>query len=198
MDRGGSGKEVGSMSQKPVHLRGKFRGRERMWELMRKLRRFSIKEIAEKTAGYDPSTVRHYANSLVAGGYLQKHEPSGRWKPAIYEIVKDSPYAPRVRADGSPVTQGQGREQMWRSMRILKSFSANDLVAASSTEEHRVSPEEAKTYLRYLVRAGYVRKTGKNYVFIKYTGPRPPQIQRIHQVWDPNIRKVVWTQHADK
>jgi len=87
---------------------------------------------------------------------------------------------------------------MWRSMKILKRFSLADLIACSCTEEHPIAVEEAKTYIQYLVRAGYLRKMTKgnadtaSYMMIRWTGPKAPMIQRIKQVWDQNLKVVVW------
>ena len=113
-----------------------------------------------------------------------------------YELVKDSLEAPRVRSDGSFVTQGRGRQNMWRSMQILKRFTLSDLVAGSSTEEHPISWAEAEHYTAYLARAGYLKKAGRgmtsSYLLVRNTGPKAPMIQRIRQVWDQNLKKVVW------
>jgi hypothetical protein len=61
----------------------------------------------------------------------------------------------------------------------------------------------ARSYLKWLKRAGYVvevqaSKPGTKARFRlghgKYTGPRPPMIQRIGQVFDPNLGEVVFRQ----
>jgi hypothetical protein len=88
-------------------------------------------------------------------------------------------------------------------MRILSEFTILDLAVNSSTEEHNVSANDAKEYCRFMCNAGYLAmprpgKSGQPAVYrflpTRYPGPKPPQIQRVKQVYDPNSRKVVWTQ----
>lgn len=95
--------------------------------------------------------------------------------------------APRLRQDGSPVTQGMGREQMWQTMRIMGEFSTQDLAMEASTKTCTVEFSEAKTYIYFLGLAGYrvtlraaIRDRPALYRFIRprYTGPKPPEIQR--------------------
>ncbi|WP_423828505.1 hypothetical protein, partial [Staphylococcus aureus] len=77
----------------------------------------------------------------------------------------------------------------------------HSLAVQASTEEHAVRHREAQYYIGYLYRAGYLHRTvaggpGRpaRYRLIpsRYTGPLPPQIQRIRQVWDANKQEVVW------
>lgn len=175
----------------PVDRINTYKQRETLWAEMRRIKRFTLPQITAPTT-YDPATVTYYITSLIAAGYVKRLERGGRFKPAVYKLVKDALEPPRVRLDGSPVTQGTGRDQMWRSMRILKRFGINDLVAASSTEDHKVAEAEARTYCQVLARAGYLRRDGKLYVHIKHTGPKAPQIQRVKRLWDPNLKEVVW------
>lgn len=179
----------------PVDRINTYKQRETLWTEMRRRKNFTIPQITELTT-YDPSSVTYYINSLIAAGYVKKMlrggRINGRLSPAVYRLIKDAPEPPRVRLDGSPVTQGAGRDQMWRSMRILKRFSVQDLTAASSTEEHRVAESEARTYCQALARAGYLRKEIGGYAFARFTGPKAPQIQRVKRIWDPNLKKVVW------
>ena len=194
------------MSMKPVHQRGHYEGRDALWGAIRELKRFTITQVADETSGYHRSSVSTYIKSLVAAGYLEVEtqglasvlQPGKPFEPVVYKLVKDAIEPPRVRRDGTHVTQGLGRDQMWRVMRILKRFILEDLIAASNTQEHKVSKEEAKTYCRYLVKAGYLRKEGKAYIHIRYTGPKSPQVQKIRQVWDPNLKEVVWPRRGER
>ena len=116
-----------------------------------------------------------------------------------YVLVRDVGVdAPRVRKDGSEVTQGRGREQIWRSLWIMaqkgKRFTARELHVMSSTEEFPVTADEVWQFLKHLVLAGYAAKHGETFFMpvSRWTGPKPPQIQKSRQVWDPNTRQVVW------
>ncbi len=99
-----------------------------------------------------------------------------------------------------PVTQGTGTENMWRSMRMMGQFTPLDIAVHSTTDTVSVTEATARGYCSMLLKAGYlgvVRKAvpGKwpaTYRFVRDTGPLPPQIQRVKQVFDPNIREVTY------
>ncbi|MDW7646444.1 MAG: hypothetical protein SCI25_15560 [Desulfuromonadales bacterium] len=183
------------MSRKPVDQRNPLASREALWQAIRKLRTFSPKEIRWETT-CSASQVDDYLKALVAGGYVARIEGErGR-----YELVKDpGTVAPRLRKDGTQVTMGRGRLQMWRAMRVLRRFTPVDLAANASLEEHVVAVSEAADYCQHLAKAGYLVRRANQYVFPqdRYTGPQPPQIQRVKQVYDPNLRQVVWSQGGD-
>jgi len=172
--------------------------REFLWNVILKKREFNISEL-QIECPLDKTTIYQYIRLLEKAGYVEVIErgtPS-KGKENRYRLIRPVSEPPRLRGDGSHVTQGIGRQNMWRTMRIRKVFTLDDLVALSSTD-HKVSPEEAETYMKFLEKAGYIKNTdGKSrpkaaYRLIKDTGPKPPMIQRIKRVWDPNLREVVW------
>lgn len=148
-------------------------------------------EIARKT-GLNNSSVLRYLKALTAAGYLDFTSGSpgkaGRWV-----LIKDiGHHAPRVRPDGSAVTQGAITTQLWRAMTMLKEFSFIDLVQHASVE---IPEATSKDYCKRLLGAGYLRvlvkadpSTGRiaRYRLIRASGPKAPQIQRVRQVFDPN------------
>ncbi|SDX55848.1 hypothetical protein [Thiocapsa roseopersicina] len=143
--------------------------------------------------------VRDYIQALEAGGYLSpvRGDTNGKAGPWGWQLIRDpGTEAPRVRANGSPVTLGAGREQCWRSMRILGSFTIPDLVATASTELHRVAEGEARDYCDRLARAGILARTRSPAGLVyqlppsRYTGPRPPQIRRTKAVYDGNTGQL--------
>jgi len=107
--------------------------RQKLWKLMKKMKQFTAAELARRT-GYCKARVREYLLGLNKAGYLRVVSSGGKCNKKVYELIKDAPEAPRVKSDGSLVIEGLGREQMWRSMRILRQFSLDDLIAAPSTE----------------------------------------------------------------
>ncbi|TWB58714.1 hypothetical protein [Nitrospirillum viridazoti] len=213
------------MARKPVHLTATVKspgGRQAMWEAMRRLRRFTVDEVA-KAAGAEHATVLTYVMSLNKGGYLTVagtldrttsfRAATGSQRAAnIYEIANDVGFeAPRVRRDGSPCTQGAPREQMWRTMKMLGDFTYRDLAVAASTEAHPVNEVDAQSYCMFLGRANYLvvvaeAKKGKGrhsltrYRFVKArdTGPLAPMVQRVKSVFDPNKREIVWHEAVDE
>lgn len=189
---------------------GALTPRDRIWAAVRSFGRaasFSVAEImvlSEQRA----DTVLSYFAGLRKAEYIERSgealRPTARPRRecALFWLNRDvGVEAPRVTADGAPVTQGVGRDQMWRSMRVLKSFDCRALAAAASTEQHAVAVDEATTYLRLLSRAGYLRLDRKGtgraraiYSFVRSrdTGPRAPLITRDKSVMDGNTGVVVY------
>lgn len=206
------------MARKPVDLIAaapRPEGRQVIWGAIRKLRRFTVSKI-EDTTRIKETTIRTYVRGLERAGYVQKidkvceritHIP-GSFRAVVYELIKDCGVdAPRVTRNGSEVTQGRAREQMWRTMRVLRDFTWRDLAVQASTEEQAVDPSDARDYIKHLHAAGYlvcIRQakpgnkpgtgTPAQYRMLasKYTGPHAPQVQRVKQVFDPNLGRVMW------
>jgi hypothetical protein len=191
------------MARKPAHLAsagGKTTGRQGIWEAIRAMRTgITVKALSVATDIHE-ATIRTYFNGLVAAGYI-----------AEGALVRDTGIeAPRVTRDGRPVTQGAAREQMWRTMRMLSGdWSWRDLAVAASTEAVPVAEADAADYCAHLAKAGYLAVTDcgrgavkgvkgggapTRYRFVRarYSGPKPPQVQRVQSVYDPNLRRVVW------
>ncbi|MBL4800888.1 MAG: hypothetical protein JKY45_03270 [Emcibacter sp.] len=141
---------------------------------------------------------RTYLKSLVKAGFIEVVDlPRNAAQPVSYKFIKGPMTAPRVRKDGSRVTQGSGQNNMWRTMKMAGKFTLPDLARAASTDEVTVSIEAAKGYVGMLTRAGYLRKISDKpslwtLPICKRTGPLAPMIQRVKQVFDPNLNKVVW------
>lgn len=188
-----------SMGRKPIDQDANGTPRERIWRAIREWAQgtrprenaFNLAEIACRAKTHEKTT-RDYLGALTASGHLEQSTIDGM---LFWRLVRDSREAPRVRADGSPVTMGRGQEQMWAVLRLLpQGFCVADLVLMASTDEVAIAPSTAQAYLKALARAGYVVADGKTYTFLpaKWTGPKPVQLQRIDQVYDPNLRRVVW------
>lgn len=179
------------------------RGRERMWEAMRSLRRFCIQDIVDATGEKDWA-VKDYLTGLRRAGIVAatgtRPSSSGHqnaFDQIVYSLINDMGMeAPRVRKDGSIIPE-MGRDRLWRVMRILKEFSIADLVVHASLPEAPVAESEAVYYCQYLTRAGYLVEVESKrlYRFLQaqYTGPRAPVIRRIREVVDANTGEVRWS-----
>ncbi|PWR17483.1 hypothetical protein, partial [Zavarzinia aquatilis] len=186
---------AGQKSPAAMAAAGRGMPRDIMWAKIRELRAFVLEDVAAP-ARLDPTSARHYANCLVAAGILSVHG-GGKGQPARYELANDpGRRTPRVDVDGNPVQQGSARAAAWRAMRSLKVFSIRDLHVTSG-----ISEVDAKSYLQYLVKAGYVafrvkgaggKPSTYRLVEAAWRGPLPPQVTRIKVVYDPNIREVTW------
>lgn len=199
------------MSRRPAHLEmtGGKSPRQRVWE--------AIRAWAEREDGFTTtdlsraskvavSLISEYLKALVAGGFLRREDRPRSGAAHRYWMVKDVGLeAPRLRRDGSEVTQGRGNESMWNAMRhFLPTFDFRELAAYASTPDHPVFPETAKAYIGALHAAGYLdevapAKLGSRPIAARYalrhemkTGPRAPMVQRTKVVFDPNQGRVVW------
>lgn len=188
------------MAQKPVDKRSRLNTREYLWEVMLKLKTFTARDLAKETT-YHASSISDYLTGLVAAGIIEKKvEPMRGITIARYTIDPETAPAepPRVRPDGSVVTQGMGRHNMWRTMKMLKEFTAAQLVAFASTETAAVAPAEGEYYIDYLCKAGYLTlvegASPRTWRFNadRYTGPKAPMIQKVLNVYDQNTGRVVW------
>jgi len=196
------------MSRSPTtSLAGGKSPRQRVWEYIRaQAGEFTA---ADVTPGDVPTSVaREYLSGLVCAGYLAQVavEKPRRGVKNRYTLTRDNGIeAPRVRADGTEVTQGQGNEGMWGAIRVLDSFTARQIADLAG-----VSPATAKTYCMYLERAGYLeiaqagdgrKNTGQPCIYrsvkTRISGPRAPMITRLKAVYDPNLHEVAWMQGAD-
>ena len=187
------------MSQKPIDKRSLLATREYLWAVMLKLVSFNAVGLSQHTR-YSASTVRSYLKGLAAAGYLQVTINTDIGPGTIYTIDPETaPHEPpRVREDGTAVTQGMGRHNMWRTMKMLKEFTLSQLMAFATTETCTIAVGEAGYYCEYLGKAGYISivegATPSTWRFNadRYTGPKAPMIQKVLNVYDQNTGKVVW------
>lgn len=190
---------------------GALTPRDRIWSAIRAFGRddhFSVAEImvlSEQRA----DTTLSYMGGLEKAGFITWvgardaarpiHRPRREFRRLFlkHDVGVD---APRVGADGKAVTQGIGRDQIWRAVRVLKTFDCNQLAAAASTEQHQVALDEVKTYVKFLTRAGYLTQECKasgphpaRYRFVRArdTGPRAPLVTRDKSVIDGNTGMAV-------
>lgn len=207
------------MARKPITTYAGGKGpRQIIWEAIRALHLSGAVPFTEEQVimsipmdrqhGHEDGAVRDYRRALVAAGIVKVVTPSSYIGcKATYALAIDEGIeAPRVRRDGTRVTQGLAQEQMWRTLRMMAGdTNYRELVAHASTPETPVAPATAADYLIVLHQAGYLirtqegRGTGRGGIPARYrlkparnTGPRPPMICRTKVVYDPNEDKVVW------
>lgn len=197
------------MARRPItEMAGQsVRGIDAYWAIILDLHKsagqFTLTDVEMRTNA-PRRTVGDYVLRLVRAGILAVVAEDGgaTGKANIYQLVKPQSDTPRPRRDGTLAEQGGAREQMWRTARIIKEFSARDLAIQASTEECMVNPRDALDYCHYLLKAGYlaVKQAAAPgvpavYRFLpsRYTGPKAPMVQRVKAVFDPNTGEVVWT-----
>ncbi|SES24308.1 hypothetical protein SAMN04487958_110113 [Vreelandella subterranea] len=202
--------KTGMAKRKPqLNAQGPRIDRQAIWETLRDMHAKGLAITTVDVSLLMPDAVsqgrvRDYLNGLEKGGYLaRKDVPRKSGEPVQYELVKDvGVEAPRVRKDGSTPTGGLGREQMWRTLKIIGDCTARELADAATTPQVVIAEPTANEYLRFLAAAEYVAviRAGGPGVLTRYrlvssrwTGPRAPMIQRTKQLYDPNTGEVVYS-----
>lgn len=178
---------------------GKANPRQIIWDAVRAAadagRTIDLGSITERTQ-LNRKTVADYLLSLERAGFLAPIEGASK----NWGLARDGGvHAPRVRLDGSMVTQGAGMQNLWRSMRMMSKFSALDLALHSSTPSCSVAEATAQSYITMLLSTGFLAVVQKAdpvkgrkaiYRLIRNDGPKPPQVQRVKQIYDPNTGKI--------
>lgn len=165
--------------------------RAQMWKVLRESKiPLSRREISSKI-GIDTKKCEHqYLNCLVGAGFVERLEG----KPARWKLVRDGGVeAPRFKADGTLIIASGSHEAIWRAMRILKTFTLTELYGYVSA---LASFDTVKSYVVMLNKVGYLRSARKPnckavYTLIKNTGPKPPQIMKVKEVYDPNVDEII-------
>jgi len=177
--------------------------RERVWAAIRLLKKgfsvASVQDACEPMVSY--SIVRDYMRALEAAGKVRRVvdsapvEHRGAWHSApLFDLACKDVEAPRLQRSGQPVTQGLATEAMWRLMRVLKTFTPQQLAEAATLGECVVPVATAKSYIKHLSRAGYLTvvvpatpRSQAAYRLTRNTGPHAPAVTRRKVVFDRNV-----------
>lgn len=190
--------------------------RQRAWSAMRKNREeFTIQSIVEiAEMQYEPC--RHYVSLLVKAGYVQLlrteklHHDKSVVSQKFFKLIDDCGYTlPTITKKGERVADEMTcNKAMWNVLRITRSaVSGQELAALASTDTLQIAVRTAEEYLNQLHLAGYLKIAKKHsthggkrkYQLLadKNTGPKPLQIMRAKQVFDPNICATIPTERPD-
>lgn len=171
------------------------KNKEELWSVLCHLQEFTLPDLKSRH-GLPVSSVWRQVNALVKSGHVRKIE-AGR-----FLVVLPRSARPSVGLDGSE-KQPSGRQKMWMGMKAAKTFSYHDVALFAG-----VSREAARFYCLMLKRGGYLRvlrPAGKNsnaevYMFNtdKNTGSQAPTVSNDKKsLYDPNLRKTVWSESED-
>ncbi len=175
-----------------------------IWQTIRELRTFTGADVICATSLND-STVKNYLQKLKKGGFItvvSRHK-KGQVVEYVYELSNDiGSAAPRLTHAGKPSVHSRRKENLWRSIRMLREFDDRELTMAANTEELPISPLYTLSYIGWLKKAGYLRvvkphsKSGGRARYRLHphmnTGPNPPRIRSVKQLFDPNLDQVVY------
>ena len=194
------------MNKTKVEMLGGKPARQRMWEAIRNANGdFVALEIVQQSK-CDLHNVYHYLRALTKANFLSANEvPSTKRKgdrpTKRYTLLKNTGIeAPRINSKGEQVVAGPKYELLWRTLRISKTVPTQQLVDHAAAAGLKITPRSVNLYTKALIDAGYIHVTGRDghrqFTLKPYmnTGPRPPQIQNIKAVYDPNLNKVMHTE----
>jgi len=181
------------MPQKPVDQRHPLAGNDAVWAAMLELtdagRDITVTAIHGKAllgTERGKGEIREYLRRLCLAGVCTVQAGAGQFAAARYTLVQRPAQAPQLDKDGRPAPE-TAQQRLWRAIRMARVFTVADLTA---TVEAKASAVES--YLKHLVYAGYLTRTGDQYRLVRQHGPLAPMIQRVKQVYDPNLKAVVW------
>lgn len=179
------------------------RGQQGYWDIIRALgaegQEFALHDVYMRT-NVAKASVSDYIRRLVKGGYLKLSrsvKKKGVIKTKHFVVLKPVGVAPSLRRDGSespPTLNGY----MWRAMKMLPPFDANELVRVCDVDGRIIAIKTARGYLMMLHKAGYLRLIAPHsyeklavYQFVKSmdTGHHAPRIMKSKIVWDQNLNQ---------
>ncbi|MFV2947377.1 hypothetical protein [Pseudomonas japonica] len=194
--------------KKPVHLAmtGGKSPRQITWEALRQLAKdgkSATTYAIARHSGQDDEAVRDYLRGLAKAGIIRQVSTTGR-KDADWTLVQDEGIeAPRVNRAGKRQAT-EAVEFIWRALRIMGELSAEEAMAQAAAGGTPITEDAARRYLQRLANAGYLARSGgipghpARYRLIpaRNSGPLYPVYQRheCHQIFDPNLGAVVWSQ----
>jgi hypothetical protein len=173
------------------------RGREAYWRLIREIDApgpWSLRDVVMKTNS-NRRTVSAYIELLRRGGYVRvvDSQPTPVGVAYRYRLTKRPGDAPRLADDGSELPE-PGIEQMWRAMKMAKTFSVAQLAEACPGTAY----QSVRNYVGCLYRAGVLSLVRKQtpvspaqYGLIRNLGHRAPKILAARVVFDPNAKIVL-------
>lgn len=173
------------------------------WQTMCRLEEFGVNQLIRESQA-SQSFLSVYLRALIKAGYVECLHPGGSRNPGKYRLIKvTGPQAPILYRDGRLEDPNLGRSKdryfrYWQAMRILKSFSVQDIWFCAEAEllELEGSGKGSASlyvYLSALKRSGYLTGGGKNkkYQLVRDTGVLPPLFEAPKkQVFDLNDRSV--------
>ncbi|MFD2676047.1 hypothetical protein [Camelimonas lactis] len=148
-------------------------------------------------------TLERYAENLLAVGAIELvaiPRTGAKGSRNAYRIVHAGEAPPVVGRIGV----GRKQQALWTAMRNLPAFSPLELSVTASTDDIAVTRELASSYIRDLLRAGYLAelsgaRSPSNRLQTVYrllprrnTGPRAPIVLRQEQAcFDVNLMRTV-------
>jgi hypothetical protein len=158
---------------------------DRLWAAVRKLVVFDCTDIWRE-ARVNEKMACHYLTGLERAGYVEMTEKGDGIRHRKFRLLHDIGVTPpQVNKDGKPKKYNCQWCQIWRAVRILRQFSAEDVLAAASTRKCKITQQYIHQRLAWLANEGYLIKTRERArgVSVRYravpskcASPTPPQL----------------------
>lgn len=176
--------------------------RDLIWAAIRQLKNFRVRDLEDKTRVHE-RTILSYLQVLTQAGILEKTKVSveghGSLTRVEYTLLKDMGVnTPKFNKQGINL-EDTIQAKVWRAIRVTKKFSLKDMITIIADENKAPSASAVERYLVSLKTAGYLskKKNDKIYHLINNTGPKAPQIKKTKQIYDPNLKSIVWDNSSD-
>ncbi|WP_043062126.1 hypothetical protein [Brucella anthropi] len=120
----------------------------------------------------------------------------------LFRVIARQSETPKVRRDGTLVEGVSKQKAMWNYIRMAgpSGFTAQDISVWASTDNNQIALPTAKSYVKFLAKAGYLielvkGRSGNLGVYRlapkMNTGPLPPMVLRTKAVFDQNQHEIV-------
>ncbi|MBV1702594.1 MAG: hypothetical protein KGQ46_12315 [Hyphomicrobiales bacterium] len=177
-------------------------GRDEIWKSMMYLTNlsgsFSRAEVVAKAMN-SREYVHRYLKALIKAGYAEQL-PVQPKRGTRFRVIRTQISTPRVRADGTDLGEPIN-VTLWRTMRMLKTFTAPELCAHASLPERPVKLTTAAAYLCHLEAAGLLTilapgqrrgaKAHRRFGLIGTPGGQAPRVLKADAVYDPNTGNLL-------
>lgn len=180
------------------------RGNEAFWELILALDKagpWTIRQLVDRS-NVTTGAIGQFVDALRLAGIAEVVERRLNGRPgldpaAFYRLTRRPLDCPRLRRDGTELPEPQV-QVLWRTMRMVKSFSPRELVDLASEGGRSINLSHARSYVSLLISAGVVVQQKSNghgqeglYRLKRDLGPRAPKILHARIVFDPNSSQVL-------
>jgi hypothetical protein len=186
------------------------RGHAGFWAIICDLDRSGPWRICDvdQRSNVDRASIKDFVRRLERGGYLGRAGEGpglkGKGSATLWRLLRTSIDAPRLDRAGNELPEPL-EHSLWRTMRIVKQFTARELADMASLPERRISLVVTQRYMKGLATVQLLLPVSKastgldqTYRLVRDLGPKAPSITRAQIVFDPNARQVVGVPTLDE
>lgn len=178
------------------------RGHEGFWSIILELDAvapWTLRQLDDLT-NVNRASSKDYVHRLERGGFVERigevPARSGVAHATQWRLIKKPIEAPRLDRHGNELEE-TSTQLLWRSIRILKTFTCRELQAAAEMPDRPIALNTARHYVAALSDVGVVSAspnrapTEWTYRLLRDVGPKAPSVSSALVVFDPNSRQVL-------